>query len=190
MTPFKRLIFIIIYIFVAIPYLIAQSDAQADTAKIKSLAISLTDVPASIEAVKVEMLDVKRDIRVDRNIQEIRDTLSGFELYFNAQTRQLDSSQLNQMNLDQLLSTENDAKFVQNQVDEWNSILLNRVTKLNGFQVQILNKLNIWSKTREEAISNEAPEAIIESIDLVLTELTSLQDSLLLPFQSLRKYYP
>jgi len=168
--PFQTEFIVLIFLVNGVQALSAQEQTKIDT-------IQLIDVPARIEQVKSEILEISRSTNIDFNIKEISDTLSGFVNFFEIQKQQLDSSILKRMNLAQLATTEREANFVQNQINDWNSILLTRVSQLKSYREKLEIDFETWTLTKSNAIEQEAPEAILESIELISKEIATTQDS-------------
>ena len=141
-------------------------------------AISLSDIASEAERVNAEIVDLKLLVSPSDAVVRARDALQDLETAITeleAEPVHTDPQSAAWSELDSVLRQ---WRRVAAKLKGSEKVTSERSKILEGRTTGVVHATELWTRTREDLIEQESPEAVIERIDSVLRDLAEIQHAL------------
>ena len=179
---FNTLLKFVTFILILFTTLFAQenpSDAKSkDTQTKEPHFIAVGDVASKVSQSLTQIDTIFQEIAPQKEIIEIDEALESYVESIQVLLNDPINGYLDRLSTPQLLKKEESWKLYLKQLEKWNSLLNSRIDIFEQSKKSVKQARELWKNSYENAMSVEAPEAILGEINKLLVSLEDLDKAL------------
>ena len=137
--------------------------------------IAVGDVASKVSQTLVEIEGISKQTAPQNEIIEIDEALEGYIESIQALFNDPINSYLDRLSLPQLLKKEESWKLYLKQLEKWNTLLNSRIDIFEQEKKRVKQAKILWKSSYKNAMSVEAPKAILEQITKLIVTLEKLE---------------